>query len=99
MVEAAVQQVKQQELPALKQCGSYTLYGGEGNTKVLIPLTSVSITSELRGAFATTDVDMNFINPTSDSSYECTFTFPKDKTTILSKFTAMIEGREIETKI
>ena len=81
-------------MPAPKQCGRYTLYG-EGAAKVLIPIKSVTVKSEIRGTFAKVDVELMYINTSQNSPYECTYTFPKEKSTILSKFTAIIGDREV----
>jgi len=66
---------------------------------VLLPLTKVSIQSELRGVVATTNVELTYVNPSKENPFECTYTFPIDKTSVLAKFEASIDDRVIETKI
>jgi Ca-activated chloride channel family protein len=77
----------------------YLFYAEKGNEKVLLPLKSIDIKSELRGANAVTNVELNYINPTSDSPLECTYSFPMDKNTILAKFEAIIDDRVVQTKV
>ena len=65
---------------------------------MLLPLRSVAVKAELRGATATTDVELTYLN-TSDAPLECTYTFPLEKTTLLAKFEAIIDGKVVFTKV
>ena len=60
-----------------------------------MPLQAVKVRSELRGPTAVTDVELTYINPSAENPLECTYMFPLEKTTILSKFEAVIDGRTI----
>ena len=74
------------------------LYGEKDGEKVLVPLQAVQVKSELRGPTAITDVELTYFNP-SENPLECTYMFPLDKKTILSKFEATIDGKTIHTKV
>ena len=78
-----------------KCCGRYAFYAGEGDAKMLMPLTKVSVNCELRGALATTNVELTYVNPSLEYPYECTYTFPLEKTSTLAKFEAKIDDRII----
>ena len=77
----------------------YLFYAEKDDEKVLLPLKSIDIKSELRGANAITNVELTYINPTSDSPLECTYTFPIDKNTVIAKFEAVIDDRVVQTKV
>ena len=102
MVEE-IQVAAQQELPKLcknaKCCGQYTLASLLDDEKILLPLTKAEIRSELRGAHATTNVELTYQNPSNVNPFECTYTFPLEKASFLAKFEAKIDDRTIETKI
>ena len=66
--------------------------------KQLVPLNKVDIKASLRASSATTCVELTYINST-ESSMECTYVFPLDKNTILSKFEAEFDDRVVYTKI
>ena len=78
-------------------CGRYTFYAeNEGGEKILMPLSKVEVKTELRGALATTTVELNYINPhTSNNSLECSYMYPLEKTTVLAKLEASINDRII----
>ena len=59
----------------------------------------VDISCELRGPQAAINVELTYVNPSKKNPVECTYIFPLDKGTLLSKFEASIDGREIETQI
>ena len=77
----------------------YQLYAIKGNKKVLLPLRSVNVRTELRGATANTSVELTYYNPSETNPLECTYTFPLDKNTVLAKFEAIIDDRVVQTKI
>ena len=77
----------------------YLFYAEKDDEKVLLPLKSIDIKSELRGAVAITNVELSYINPTSDNPFECTYSFPIDKNTVLAKFEAIIDDKVVQTKI
>ena len=64
-----------------------------------MPLTNVEIKSELRGALATTNVELKYLNPSETNPLECTYTYPLEKTSFLAKLEVVIDDRIIETKI
>ena len=104
MVEAQ-EEVKMvsRDLPKLCQnhkcCGKYMLFAEVGHQQVLMPLSKVEIKSELRGATAITNVELTYANPNQESSLECTYVFPLEKTTLLAKFEAIIDDKVVETKV
>ena len=77
----------------------YQLYAIKGDKKVLLPLRTVNVRTELRGATANTFVELTYYNPSQNSPLECTYTFPLDKNTVLGKFEAIIDDRVVKTKI
>ena len=70
-----------------------------GDETLLLPLKKVGIKSELRGAFATTSVELIYVNPSKKNPLECQFMFPLEKTSTLVKFEAKIEDTVISTKV
>ena len=50
--------------------------------------------TELRGASATTIIELDFINA-SERLIECKYIFPLEKTTILSNFEIILDGKLI----
>ena len=77
----------------------YLFYAEKDDVKVFLPLKSIDTKSELRGAVAITNVELSYINPTKDSPFECTYSFPIDKNTVLAKFEAIIDDKVVQTKI
>ena len=63
----------------------------------LVPLKKVSINCELRGPTAATDVELTYMNTSEGNPMECEYIFPIDKSMILAKFEASIDGDTIET--
>lgn len=82
-----------------KCCGRYLFYAEVENKRVLLPLTKVDVKAELRGATADTNVELTYINPSTDSPLECTYTFPLEKTSVLAKFEAVIDDKVVVTKV
>ena len=82
-----------------KCCGKYLLYANQGEQKVLLPLTKAKIKTELRGALAVTSVELSYVNPSKENPLECTYTFPLEKTSVLSEFTATFDDKVIKTKV
>ena len=60
-----------------------------------MPLTNISVKTEIRGIFANTKVEMTYVNPTQDHPYECSYTFPLEKTSFLAKLEAFIGDKQI----
>ena len=82
-----------------KSC-RYALFAEKDDgVKLLVPLTNVEIKSELRGALATTNVELKYLNPSETNPLECTYTYPLEKTSFLAKLEVVIDDRIIETKI
>ena len=80
-------------------CGKYLFYAEVEKSRVLMPLTKVDVKAELRGATADTNVELTYINPSTDSPLECTYTFPLEKTSVLAKFEAVIDDKVVVTKV
>ena len=101
MVEAQPAEAgsKDAQLPKLGKNWKYTLSAKEGDEKVLVPLTKVSVKSVLQGPMATVEVELSYVNPTQNTPLECTYMFPLEKTSFLAKLEACIDDRTIETKI
>lgn len=51
------------------------------------------------GAFATCDLDLTYLNPSSDCALEATYEFPLEKNTLLAKLTAELNGKTIEAQV
>ena len=66
---------------------------------ILLPLTKVAIKGELRGALATTCVELTYVNPSALKPLECKFSFPLEKTSVMASLEASIDDRVIATKI
>jgi len=66
---------------------------------MLLPLSKVVVKCEICDSLATTQVELTYNNPSPDHPYECTYTFPLDKTTVLAKFEAVIDERVVHTKV
>ena len=62
-------------------------------------MSKVDIKSELRGATASTNVELTYTNPNAENALECTYVFPMEKTTLLAKFEAIIDDKTVETKV
>jgi len=59
----------------------------------------VDIKAELRGSTAVTNVELTYFNPNAENPMECTYVFPLEKTTILSRFEAVIDDTVVFTKV
>ena len=66
--------------------------------EVHVPLRSVKINSILEGIMATTDIQMTYTNG-HNNPIECTYEFPLEKTTLLSKLVITIGGQTITAKV
>ena len=60
-----------------------------------MPLKKVDIKVEIHGALATTKVNLCYVNPSQENPYECTYTLPIEKTSVLVDFEASIDNRVI----
>ena len=65
----------------------------------MLPLRKVDVNSELRGATASTTVELVYANPSEDRPLECTYVFPLEKGTLLAKFEAVIDDKVVQTKV
>ena len=79
--------------------GRYTLFSDKNGEKVLVPLSKVAVKTEIRGAIATMNAELEYTNPSKSNPLECTYILPIENNTVLAKFEASIDGRIIETKI
>ena len=59
----------------------------------------MDIKAELRGPTAVTTVELSYFNPSRENPMECTYIFPLDKTTVLSRFEAIIDDKVVFTKV
>ena len=100
MVECYKEEIFAEPCNIPKCCGKYLFYAeaAEGK-KVLIPLTKVDVKVEIQGAFASTKVELSYVNASKDNPYECTYSFPLEKTNVLTDFEANIDDRVIKTKV
>ena len=64
-----------------------------------MPLKKVSINCELRGPCAAANIELTYVNTNETNPIECTYIFPIEKSMILSKFEASIDGNLIETRV
>jgi hypothetical protein len=64
-----------------------------------MPLTKVNIETEIRNTFAVSSIELCYVNPSTENPYECTYTFPMEKTSVLASFEAKIDERVIQTKV
>ena len=71
----------------------------EERLALLIPLKKVDIKSVLSGGLATLNIDLTYINPSTEFPIEATYEFPLDKTTVLSKLVATIDDRTVEAQV
>lgn len=65
----------------------------------LVPLKAVKVGGCLEGPLAIVDIDLTYINEDSESAIECSYEFPLDKDTVVSRLVAKIGDKEIEAKI
>ena len=79
--------------------GKFQLIAGQDNEKFLVPLKKVSISCELRGPTAATNVELTYMNTDEVNPMECEYIFPIDKSTILANFEASIDGKTIMTNV
>lgn len=82
-----------------KCCGKYLFYAEKAGERQLVPLKKVDIKAELRGSTAVTNVELTYFNPNVENPMECTYVFPLEKTTILSRFEAIIDDTVVFTKV
>ena len=71
----------------------------EGEAPVLMPLTNINVKTEIRGIYASIKVEMTYKNPTPDRPYECSYTFPLEKTSFLANLEAFIGDKQIKTQV
>ena len=76
------------------------LDGGEVKGKEgLLPLQEVTINAKIEAGFATVDLELVYINPSTDCALEATYEFPLDKTILLSKLVAELNGQTVEAQV
>ena len=63
-----------------------------------MPLRSVEIKATLEGSLANVDFDMTYMNP-SDNPIECTYEFPLEADTLLTKLVIYTEDKQIEAMV
>ena len=67
--------------------------------KLLVPLQDVTILGDLEAGLASLNVQLTYANTGDENPIECTFEFPLEKNTVVSKLVALIDGKTIEAKI
>ena len=67
--------------------------------QLLVPLKDVDIQGVLEAGHAILDVQLTYANISDENPIECTFEFPLEKTTVVSKLIAQIEDKVIEAQI
>ena len=65
----------------------------------VLPLQKIGIDAKIEGAFATVDLDLIYLNPSLDTTLEACYEFPLEKTTLLAKLIAEINGTTIEAEV
>ena len=55
--------------------------------------------AQISGAYATVNIELRYVNPSEEHTLEATYEFPLEKQTILSKLTAMLDGRTVDAKV
>lgn len=87
-----------------RPCG-YTLYTKyvdpilKQERQLLVPLQDVAIQGIIEAGHATLDVQLTYSNVSDENPIECTFEFPIEKNTVVSKLIAQIDDKIIEAKI
>ena len=69
---------------------------GLSSEKRVLPLKEVFISAKAAGAMATIDVSLDYLNPYESSALEATYEFPLEKTMLVAKLEAEIDGRKVE---
>ena len=64
----------------------------------MVPLKDVKVNATLEASLATVDFDMIYINP-SENPIECTYEFPLEAETVLSKLTVYLGEKVIEALV
>jgi hypothetical protein len=80
----------------------YTKYAdpeSKQEKQLLVPLQDVTIQGVLEAGLATLDVKLTYSNLGDFNPIECTFEFPLEKNTVVSKLVAQIDDKVIEAKI
>ena len=62
----------------------------------MLPLQAVEIDANIRAGFAVVDLNLEYKSPSTDNALELTFEIPLEKTTLLSKLVATVNGKTIE---
>ena len=86
-------------LTSKKLTSKFGLSAEVDQERMQLPLTKVSVKSELRGSNATTDVELTYVNPSTDNPLQCTYMFPIESKTVLASFEASFDDRKVVTKI
>ena len=64
-----------------------------------MPLKSVKVGGLLEGPLAIVDIELTYINEDTESPIECSYEFPIDQDTVMSRLVAKIGDKEVEAKI
>lgn len=65
----------------------------------LVPLKKVDIKCMLSNGLALLNLDLTYVNPAEDIALEATYEFPLEKTTVLAKLVASIDGKTIVAQV
>eukprot|EP00354_Favella_ehrenbergii_P008209 CAMPEP_0170464244 /NCGR_PEP_ID=MMETSP0123-20130129/9047_1 /TAXON_ID=182087 /ORGANISM="Favella ehrenbergii, Strain Fehren 1" /LENGTH=70 /DNA_ID=CAMNT_0010729865 /DNA_START=319 /DNA_END=531 /DNA_ORIENTATION=+ len=45
------------------------------------------------------DIELTYVNPSETETFECSYEFPLEKSTVLAKLVASLDGRTVEAKV
>ena len=88
-----------------RKCCSYALWtkyiDAKLNTEqqLLVPLQNVHIDGVITSGHAVVNVQLTYQNLSDENPIECTFEFPLDDQTLVSRLVAQIDDRVIEAKV
>ena len=88
-----------------RKCCAYTLWTKyiDANLnmeqQLLVPLQNVHIKSVINAGHAMIDIELTYKNVGEDNPIECTFEFPLDNKTLVSRLVAHIDDKTVEAKI
>ena len=63
--------------------------------EAMLPLKAVEISAKIESCFAVVDFSLKYENPSEDTALELIFELPLEKTTLISKLGAELNGRVI----
>ena len=83
-----------------RQCCRYRISIGQIDDKEeILPMKKVDIKCDILGALATLNIELHYTNSSNENPVEATYEFPLDKSALVSKLIATIDGKTIEAKV